>query len=78
MPLSNPLSCSIQHILNKNPIPHGWVVYQHMDVWMIPTKAPSDEGAVSQTGCLGERMSIPFSLPPSALWAATSLIRGRL
>ena len=30
MPLSNRLSCRIQHILDKNPIPPRWIIHQHM------------------------------------------------
>jgi len=42
--------CSIQHVFYKNTISGGRIVHKHMGVRMIPTKAPSDEGAVSQTG----------------------------
>ena len=31
MPLSNHLSCRIQHILNKDPIPSRRIIHQHMD-----------------------------------------------
>ena len=31
-------------------VPGIRAVDKHMGVWMIPTKAPSDEGAVSRTG----------------------------
>ncbi len=40
----------LQHIFDKNAVPFGGITNQNVGVWMIPTKAPSDEGAVSRTG----------------------------